>query len=220
MPPRTSASSAKRKAKPPASEATSPPPGGTSRKPAAPWRKACEFRQAQQNKPDEAASLSQLARIHLLLGDLAAAERHAHDAREIRESLGLKEAFKDYHTLSEIAQARGDTAAAAEWARKRDDLRAELERRAGGGGSIPGQMLRALQALTIACARAGFGGEPLDPGAEEALAHLDGFPAPFPDFAAALRRLAAGQLPSIPAGLPRELHELLDDITKAIRDQT
>jgi hypothetical protein len=72
----------------------------------------------------------------------------------------------------------------------------------------------------LACARAGFGGETLDPGAEEALAKLGGFNAPFPDFSASLRRLAAGELPSIPANFPRELHEILEGITKAIRDQT
>jgi tetratricopeptide (TPR) repeat protein len=80
------------------------------------------------DKPDEASSRSQLAKIHLPLGDLATAERHAHGARQIRESLGLKEAWLDYDTLSAIAQARGDLAAAAEWAKKRDDLLAELER--------------------------------------------------------------------------------------------
>jgi hypothetical protein len=69
--------------------------------------------QAQKDKPDEASSWGQLAQIHLRLGDFAAAERHAHEARQIRESLGLKEAWKDYNTLSEIAQASGDLAAAA-----------------------------------------------------------------------------------------------------------
>jgi hypothetical protein len=69
----------------------------------------------------------------------------------------LKEASKDYHTLSEIATARGDAGDAAEWARKRDELRAELERRAGGGGGIHAQMLQALHALTMACAGAGAG---------------------------------------------------------------
>jgi tetratricopeptide (TPR) repeat protein len=87
--------------------------------------------QALGDKPDEASSWSQLAKIHLPLGNLAVAERHAHGALQIRESLGLKEAWLDYDTLSSIAQARGDLAAAAEWARKRDDLLAELERRAG-----------------------------------------------------------------------------------------
>jgi len=98
--------------------------------------------QAQKNKPYEAASWGQLARIHLRLGDLAGAERHAHEARQIRESLGLKEAWFDYSTLAEIAQARGDLAGAAEWAGKRDGLRAELKRRAGGGlpAGFPGGM--------------------------------------------------------------------------------
>jgi tetratricopeptide (TPR) repeat protein len=172
--------------------------------------------QAQQNKPNEASSLSQLAIIHLRLGNLDAAERHAHAARAIHESLGLKEAYKDYHTLSEIAQARGDARAAAEWAQKREDLRAELDRRAGGG--LPGQMLEALQRLALACARAGFGGAALDPGAEEALATLDGYPAPLPEFAAWLRQLAAGRLPAIPAGLPAELHQFVEALCQEIQE--
>lgn len=53
--------------------------------------------------------------------------------------LGLKQAFMDYNALSEIAQARGDLAAAADWAKKRDDLLAELERRAGGDVSRIGK---------------------------------------------------------------------------------
>jgi tetratricopeptide (TPR) repeat protein len=93
------------------------------------------IRRALGNKPKEAVSLRQLAQIHLLLGDLAAAERHAHEALQIDESLGLKEARVDYDTLSEIVAARGDSAPAAEWARKRDELLAELQRRARSKGS-------------------------------------------------------------------------------------
>ncbi len=173
---------------------------------------------AQKNKPYEAASWNGLAQIHLRLGDLAAAERHAHAARQIHESLGLKEAWRDYNTLSEIAQARGDLAAAAEWAKKRDDLLAELKRRAGGGGDLPAQMLEALQALTLACAQAGFGDGGLGPGEEEALAQLDGLPAQFPDFAAFLRQIAAGELPPIPNGLPVELRQWLEELVQAISD--
>ncbi len=91
-----------------------------------------QISQAQKDKPHEAASWSQLAQIHLHLGDLAAAERHSHEAREIHESLGLKEALWDYNNLLETAKARGDLTAAAEWAKKRDDLQAEVKRRAGG----------------------------------------------------------------------------------------
>jgi tetratricopeptide (TPR) repeat protein len=174
--------------------------------------------QARDNKPDEAASWGQLARIYLRLGDLAAAEGHAHQARQIHESLGLKEAWKDYNILSEIAQARGDLAAAAEWAKKRDDLRAELERRAGGGGSLPTQMFKALQALALACARAGVGEDGLGPEEEEALAQLDGLPAPFPEFAGFLRQIAAGEVPAVPGGLPGELQEWVEGLVAAIRE--
>ncbi len=174
--------------------------------------------QTQQNNPHKAKSLGQLAQIHLRLGDLDAAERHAHAAREIGECLGLKEAWMDYNTLSEIAQARGDPRAAAEWAKKRDNLRAELERRAGGGGGPPAKMLQALQQLAIACAQAGFGGADLDPGAEEALARLDGYAAPMPEFAACLRQVAAGQLPTVPATLSDELRQILESLVQAIQE--
>jgi len=176
------------------------------------------IKQELKNKPDEAASLGQLAKIYLLLGDLDAAERHAHAAREIRESLHLKEAWKNYATLSQIATARGDTVQAAEWACKRDELIAELKRRAGGGG-IPGQMLQALKQLTLACTQIGFGGETMTPDIEEALARLDKYPAPLPAFSAALRQLAVGQIPDVPSGLPKELTELLTGIIQAIRER-
>jgi tetratricopeptide (TPR) repeat protein len=176
------------------------------------------IKQAYYNKPGEALALSQLAQIHLRLGDLAAAERHADAARQIHESLALKEAWNDYRTLSEIAQARGDSAAAAEWAQKRDALLEELERRAGGGGDLPAQMLKALHSLTLACAQAGFGDGTLGPTEEEDLAQLDQGPAPFPDFVAFLRHIAAGQLPPIPNNLPAELRQLLEPVAQAIRE--
>ncbi len=67
---------------------------------------------------------------------------------------------------------------------------------------------------------AGFGGQSLDPGAAEALCTLDGYPAPFPIFSAALRQLAAGQIPAIPGALPGELQEILTTIVEAIRQPT
>ncbi len=94
-------------------------------------QESLRIRKALGNKPDEASTWSQLALAYFRFGDLSAAERHAHEAREIRESLGLKEAWRDYYTLSEVAQARGDLAGAAEWAKKRDALLAEIKRRVG-----------------------------------------------------------------------------------------
>ncbi len=176
------------------------------------------IRQSLGNQPHEAESWSQLAQIHLRLDELAVAERHAHEARQIRESLGLLDAWKDYDTLSEIARVRGDIAAAGEWAQKRDALREEVKRRAGSGEGLPAQMLLALQALTVTCAQAGFGEGTLGPDEEEALAQLDQGRAPFPEFAAFLRQLAAGQLPTIPHGLPAELRQWLEALTQSIRD--
>jgi tetratricopeptide (TPR) repeat protein len=72
------------------------------------------IKQSQGNKPSEAGALIQLAQIHLRLGDLATAERDAHEARKIHESLGLIDVWRNYSTLSEIAQARGDTVAVGE----------------------------------------------------------------------------------------------------------
>ncbi len=79
-------------------------------------------------------------------------------------------------------------------------------------------MLKALQALAVTCAQAGFGDGTLGPAEEEALAQLDQDPAPFPEFAAFLRQLAAGQRPPIPHGLPADLRQWLEALTQPIRD--
>ncbi len=84
-------------------------------------------------------------------------------------------------------------------------------------GGLPAPMLKALQALTLACAQAGFGDGNLGPAEEESLAQLEQLPAPFPGFAAFLRQIAAGQLPPIPSGLPAELGQLLEAMAQAIR---
>ena len=87
----------------------------------------------RQNKPGEASSLSQLSQVYLLLGKLDTAEAHAHQAREIRDSLGLKEIFRDYSTLAQIARARGYEAQAAQWEARRDGVQVDQARRARGG---------------------------------------------------------------------------------------
>jgi tetratricopeptide (TPR) repeat protein len=173
--------------------------------------------QSKKDGPKEAGSRCQLAWTYLHLGDITTAQDCADKARQICEALNLPETWRIYDILSEIAKARGDIAAAAEWAKKRDDLRAELERRAGGGGGLPAQMLKALQALTIACAQAGFGDGRLGPDGEEDLARLAGGPAPFPAFAGFLRHVAAGELPPIPDGLPPELRAMVEGLVEAIR---
>ena len=91
--------------------------------------------QSFDDKPNEAGSLAQLAIIHIRLNDLAAAEHHAHAARGIGETLGLRDVWKNYSTLVDIAEARDDAAAAADWTRKRDAKLAELKRLAGDGSA-------------------------------------------------------------------------------------
>jgi hypothetical protein len=79
-------------------------------------------------------------------------------------------------------------------------------------------MLQALQRLTLACAQAGFGEDGLGPDEEEALVQLDGLPAPFPELAGFLRRIAAGEALAVPDGLPGELRQLLEGLVQAIRE--
>lgn len=93
--------------------------------------------QTLANKPGEAMSLVQLAQIELLLGNLDSAEQYALRGLAIDEQLQIvRQLPSDYRILSEIAQARGDLTAAAEWSKKRDELRAEFKRRAEGGGGL------------------------------------------------------------------------------------
>jgi len=176
-----------------------------------------------KNEPDEAATLSQLAQVLLLLGDLDEAERHAHQAREIRERLGLKEVFRTYHTLADIARARGDEAQAAEWQRKRDAVLEEQKRRAAGpGDGLPPQFMEAIQGLAMACAKAAVEGTDLDPDVEAALAQIDKPPAPLPELGAFLRRLAAGEFPAVPEALgdlPQEMRDLLTQILDAVKEE-
>lgn len=75
-------------------------------------------------------------------GDEPAARRHFEEARlSVEESLEINHAFVDklheansWGQLAQIHLHLGDLAAAAECAKKRDDLLTELKRRAGGAG--------------------------------------------------------------------------------------
>jgi tetratricopeptide (TPR) repeat protein len=184
---------------------------------------ALRIRRQQKDRPREAQSRSQLAEIHLVLGEFDQAERHAHQAREIREELRLKEVCRDYHTLGQIARARGNTAEVTEWQAKRDTVLAEWERRAQGPRGFDAPFARAIQGLAVACARAGFGGdEPVDlePQAEVALAQIAKLPSPMPAVAGALRAVATGKIPTIGDDLPAELRELLTQLIAAIKEST
>lgn len=170
-------------------------------------------------KPDEALAWGQLARVLLLLGDLDEAEDHAHQAREIFERLGLKEAHMAYHDLARIARARGDEARAAEWQRKRDAVLEELDRRAAGpGDGLPPQFMEAIQGLAMACAKAAVEGTDLDPSVEAALAQIDKLPAPMPELGAFLRSLVSGEIPTVPSALPAEISKFLTQTLDAVKE--
>lgn len=78
-------------------------------------------------------------------------------------------------------------------------------------------MHRVLQALTLACAQAGFGGGDFGSAEEEELAQLAKLSSPFPDYGAFLRQIAQGELPPIPSGLPGELREWVEELVQEIR---
>jgi tetratricopeptide (TPR) repeat protein len=170
------------------------------------------------NQPYAAMSHGQLAKIHLLLGELDQAEEHSHQALEIEERFGLLPALeRRYDVLADIAYARNDPSQAAEWERKRDEVRAELDRRARGEGGLSPQFLKGIQSIAVACAQAGVDHAELDPQIEAALAQLDGLPAQLNALAAFCRGLAAGELPAVPATLPEQLRMLLDQILDAVK---
>jgi tetratricopeptide (TPR) repeat protein len=175
------------------------------------------LKQRLGKKPDETSTLSGLAWVHLSLGDLDEAEKRAHQAREINESLGLKEVYNDYWALADIARARGNEAEAVEWERKRDAATEELERRAGGPDAEAQQFAQAIQALAFACAQAGFGGVKLRSDAKSVLKQLQQSAPPGPDLAAFLTALTKGKLPPVPTSLPVDLQSLLTQLLGAIK---
>jgi len=181
-----------------------------------------QLEQQRGNEPAAAQSLGQLAKIDFLLGELDDAEGHARQCLQIDERLGItRELPSDYSIMVSIARARGDEVQATEWERKRDAARDELQRRAQGPGGLPPQFLQAIQALSMACARAGFGQErpeQLDPSEESALAQIEKLPAPLTDLARFLRCIAAGDTPSPPTGLPIELQEFFTELLGALRE--
>ena len=175
--------------------------------------------------------MSQLSQVYLLMGELDKAEAHAHQAREIKESLGLiRELPRNYYTLAQIARARGDEAQAAQWEAKRDEVQAELARRARGGDAadagLPQQMVQAITQLAVACVQAGLGGTGLPSEAESAVAQLESEAAgPLQPLGHYLRRLATGPasdtvaaLATPPAGLPDPLPQLIAQLRDAVRE--
>jgi tetratricopeptide (TPR) repeat protein len=163
------------------------------------------------DEPHLAASLGQLAGLHLLTGDLDQAEVLAHRSREIHERLGLKEVRIDYNTLAEIAKARGNREEAAEWAAKRDAEAAAQRERAGSPG-IPEEFLMALAHLGQACLIAAANQCAVEPAARDVLDQLSSGPPPFPALGTFLAAVAARSVPPVPPALPPALADLCTKI--------
>lgn len=173
----------------------------------------------RDNEPAAAQSYSQLAKIHLLLGELDDAERNARQSLEIVEKLSIvPQLFRVYDTLARIAHARGKKVEAAEWERKLDTVREELERRAGGPGGWPQQFVEAVQSVAMDCARAAVQQIPLEAQTEGVLDQLAKMQSPLPDLGSFLRRVATGELPSVPPDLPAEMSEFLTQLLQAIKN--
>jgi tetratricopeptide (TPR) repeat protein len=183
-----------------------------------------------QNKPGEAMSRGQLSRLYLLMGELDKAEAHVHQARETSEGLGIiRELRNDYYDLAQIARARGNEAQAAQWQVRRDEVQAELARRARGGNAVdPGlsqQMVQAIAQLAVVCVQTGLGGIGLPSEVESAVAQLESAAAgPLQPLGRYLRRLAAGPasdtvaaLATPPADLPDPLSQLITQLRDAVR---
>ncbi|WP_179137231.1 tetratricopeptide repeat protein [Candidatus Entotheonella palauensis] len=186
--------------------------------------------EGDQGQPREANSLGQLAQLYLLTGELDKAEVHADRSRQIFEDLGLKEVVPVYELLADIARTQGDESQAAHWEAKRDEMRADLARRAQGGDAsgvnLPQQMIEAITQLAVACIQAGLNGSALSSDAESAVAQLDQSDAgPLQPLGSYLRRLATGPgdetraaLTMPPADLPEPLPQLFAQLHDAMRE--
>lgn len=168
-----------------------------------------------------ASSYFQLGTLHQRLGDLDAAEKNTQLSLAIVEPLDQPDVWKDYDSLAKIAEARGNTVAATEWAAKRDAKLAELRQRRGGGGDDAGlaQLAEPLLALAQAIYASRASRSELDPQAAEAVATLCGLPSPLAETGAFLQALAAGEVPPpLPAELPAELTRICEGLREAISE--
>ncbi|MFC1718198.1 tetratricopeptide repeat protein [Candidatus Poribacteria bacterium] len=176
------------------------------------------------NQVGAAASYSQLGILYQMLGDLDQAEENSKQALEIRKSLNLPDVYKSYGVLAEIARARGDQEAAAEWQAKYEAKVAELEklRRGEGAGGQPAgmqeQVVKAIMALAQAAFNARKSNALLPPEAAELLAQITQLPPPMGGIGPFLQAIAQGEdIPPMPPELPPELGEILNSLVEAIR---
>ena len=177
------------------------------------------------NPVNAASSYGQLSLLHQLRGDLESAEQNVRKALEIHESLDHPDTWKEYNILAKIARARGDEKSAAAWQVKYETKRAEiqrLEQGVGADGVRPAarqdeQLTKFLTELAQACYAVRAQKASIPPEIAESLAQLHDAQPPFNEIGAFLQAAASGQaLPSVPAGLPRQISGLLEALKEAI----
>lgn len=172
-------------------------------------RRALAIWEELADRPHAAMTHGQQARVHLHMGEPEEAARHARQALEIAESLGLTEHLDAYYQiLSNAARALGDEAQAVAWAQKQETT----ERQKRAEERWPPEMVRAFGSLAEACGRAGLGLSPLPSDAEQILSQLEAGPPPFADLGTFLRRLSCGVLSDVPPDLPWEVQGVLAQV--------
>ncbi|MCH8295890.1 hypothetical protein IH992_32835 [Candidatus Poribacteria bacterium] len=118
---------------------------------------------------------------------------------------------------------KGDEEAAEAWEAKRDAKLAEVERLARGegteaqAGEVSAQFVQAVLALAQAAFATRTGNAALPPDAAEVLAQLKELPSPFGSVGAFLQAVAdGGAVPSVPAGLPSAVAEILEKLAEEV----
>jgi tetratricopeptide (TPR) repeat protein len=104
------------------------------------------------------------------VGSLDEAEEHARQALAVWEQLRDENTWKTLKILEEIAEARGDEAAAAQWRRRKEAARSEAEDRSGDP-ALPPEFVSTLLGVAAQARKTGA-------SLEQALA-ADGAPAGF-----------------------------------------
>jgi hypothetical protein len=174
----------------------------------------------RNNQPGAASSYAQLGKLYGMRGDLDQAEKNLLQALQIRAPLNHPNLWMVYANLADVARARGDENAAAEWQAKSDAHRAEIQHRERGEGSgerVDDRLVQHILQVARACYQVRHNKAAILPDLAEALAQLQAAPAPFAEIGAFLHAAAAGQpLPPIPAGLPEKLAEILGALKEAL----
>jgi tetratricopeptide (TPR) repeat protein len=150
-----------------------------------------------------------------LIGQLVEAERHALQALEIHERLDLPDIWRPLAILGEIAEAREDVRAAAEWRRRAEEARAVASRRPGPD-SLPQEFVVSLLqlALSARAQEAPLSDTLRSAGADDPVAFLASLEQGHSWLAAHLHALAAGaDRPAAPA--PPPYPPLLDQVWQA-----